>query len=47
MKMLKEAELENYSKYFDESGLIKNDVVKSLTGDIALNTDDGLSNYLT
>ena len=47
LTMLKEAELENYSKYFDESGLIKNDVVKALTGDIALNTDDGLSNYLT
>tara|TARA_R100000234_G_scaffold101405_1_gene70449 strand:+ start:3694 stop:7878 length:4185 start_codon:yes stop_codon:yes gene_type:complete len=47
MKMLKEAELENYSKYFDENGLIKNDVVKALTGDIALNTDDALSNYLT
>lgn len=47
IKMLKEAELENYSKYFDENGLIKNDVVKALTSDIALNTDDALSNYLT
>ena len=46
MKMLKQAELENYKNYFDEDGLIKNQVVKALTGDIALNTDDGLAKYL-
>ena len=46
-KMLKQAELENYSKYFDENGLIKNDVVRALTSDVALNTDDALSTYLT
>jgi hypothetical protein len=46
MKMLKKAELQNYKSYFDEDGLIKNQVVKALTGDIALNTDDGLAKYL-
>ncbi len=46
MKMMKKAELENYKNYFDEDGLIKNQVVKALTGDIALNSDDGLSKYL-
>ena len=46
MKMMKQAELENYKNYFDEDGLIKNQVVKALTSDIALNTDDGLSKYL-
>ena len=47
LKMLKQAEQENYAQYFDKDGLIKDKVVKALTQDIALNTDDGLSTYLT
>ena len=47
LKMLKQAEAENYAKYFDPDGLVKNDVVKAMAGEIQLNIDDGLSNYLT
>ena len=47
ISMLKQAEAENYSKYFDKEGLVKDNVIKALSGEIQLNIDDGLSGYLT
>ena len=44
---LRAAEAENYAKYFDKEGLVKDNVLRSLSGEIQLNIDDGLSGYLT
>tara|TARA_B100000945_G_scaffold320955_1_gene332960 strand:- start:108 stop:4277 length:4170 start_codon:yes stop_codon:yes gene_type:complete len=46
LDMLKQAEVENYAKYFDKDGLVKNDVIRALAGEMQLNLDDGLSKYL-
>ena len=40
------AEVEHYKTMFDADGLIKDDVLKSITGEISLNLNDGLSNYI-
>ena len=46
-KKIEIAEKKHYDKFFDKDGLIKDKVVKSLAGEIQLNVDDGVSNWLT
>jgi len=45
-KAIHKAEAEHYKKFFDVNGLIKDDVLRSVAGEIQLNLDDGLSNWL-
>ena len=40
------AEAEHYKKFFDANGLIKDDVLRSVAGEIQLNLDDGLANWI-
>ena len=40
------AEKAHYKTMFDENGLIKDEVVRALSGEIALNLDDGLSTWI-
>jgi hypothetical protein len=43
---IKIAEAKHYKTFFDSNGLIKDDVLRSIAGEIQLNLDDGLSNWL-
>ena len=43
---LKKAEELNYSKMFDSNGLLTDTAAKNASGEIALNLDDGISNWL-
>ena len=40
------AEKNHYSKFFDNNGLIKDDVLRSIAGEVQLNLDDGLANWI-
>ena len=40
------AEAKHYRNFFDSNGLIKNDVLRSIAGEVQLNLDDGLANWL-
>ena len=40
------AEAKHYKNFFDANGLIKDDVLRSIAGEIQLNLDDGLANWL-
>jgi len=40
------AEAKHYRNFFDSNGLIKDDVLRSIAGEVQLNLDDGLSNWL-
>ena len=40
------AEANHYKKFFDANGLIKDDVLRATAGEIQLNLDDGLANWL-
>tara|TARA_B100000700_G_scaffold256615_1_gene289943 strand:- start:1833 stop:6068 length:4236 start_codon:yes stop_codon:yes gene_type:complete len=40
------AEAKHYKKFFDANGLIKDDVLRSVAGEIQLNLDDGLANWI-
>ena len=40
------AEAENYKNFFDANGIIKDDVLRNIAGEIQLNLDDGLANWL-
>ena len=40
------AEAEHYGRMFDENGLIKDQALKAISGEISLNLDDGVSKYL-
>ena len=40
------AEAMHYKNFFDANGLIKDDVLRSVAGEIQLNLDDGLANWL-
>ena len=40
------AEAKHYRKFFDANGIIKNDVLRAVAGEIQLNLDDGLANWL-
>jgi len=40
------AEAQHYKKFFDANGLIKDDVLRSVAGEIQLNLDDGLANWI-
>ena len=42
-----EAEKVHYNNFFDENGLVKDQVLKSFSGEIQLNLDDGIASYLT
>jgi len=45
-KALAEAESRHYKSFFNADGLIKDDVVNAIKGEIQLNLDDGLSTWL-
>ena len=45
-KKLKIAEAKHYESFFDADGLVKDKVLKSIAGEIQLNIDDGMSNWL-
>jgi hypothetical protein len=40
------AEKRHYSKMFDENGLIKDDVLRAMAGEVQLNLNDGLANWI-
>jgi len=40
------AEAKHYKTFFDSNGLIKDDVLRSIAGEVQLNLDDGLANWL-
>ena len=40
------AEANHYKNFFDANGLIKDDVLRSVAGEIQLNLDDGLANWI-
>ena len=40
------AEAQHYKNFFDSNGVIKDDVLRSIAGEIQLNLDDGLANWL-
>ena len=40
------AEAEHYKKFFDKDGLINDKVLKSIAGEVQLNLDDGLANWI-
>ena len=40
------AEAKHYKNFFDANGLIKDDVLRSVAGEIQLNLDDGLANWI-
>ena len=40
------AEAKNYKNFFDSNGLIKDDVLRAVAGEVQLNLDDGLANWL-
>ena len=46
-KKIYKAEKDYYNTFFDADGLVKDPVLKSLSGEIQLNLDDGAANYLT
>ncbi len=41
-----QAEAMHYKNFFDSNGLIKDDVLRAVAGEIQLNLDDGLANWL-
>ena len=45
-KKLQIAEQKHYQSFFDADGLVKDKVLKAIGGEIQLNLDDGLSNWL-
>jgi len=45
-KKINIAEKKHYSKFFDSDGLIKDDVLRSIAGEVQLNLDDGLANWI-
>ena len=45
-KAIEIAEAKHYATMFDENGLIRDKVLKQITGEINLNLDDGLATYL-
>ncbi len=40
------AEAKYYREFFDDNGLIKNNVLRAIAGEVQLNLDDGLANWL-
>ena len=46
-KKIFEAEKKHYKNFFDEDGLVKDQVLRSFSGEIQLNLDDGIASYLT
>ena len=40
------AEAQNYKQFFDAEGIIKDDALRAIAGEIQLNLDDGLANWL-
>ena len=40
------AEAKYYRQFFDNNGLIKDDVLRAIAGEVQLNLDDGLANWL-
>jgi len=42
-----EAEKRHYKNFFDDDGLVKDQVLRSFSGEIQLNLDDGVASYLT
>ena len=40
------AEKKHYKSFFDDNGIIKDDVLRSIAGEVQLNLDDGLANWL-
>ena len=40
------AEAKHYRNFFDSNGLIKDDVLRAIAGEVQLNLDDGLANWL-
>ncbi len=46
-KKIFEAEKKHYKNFFDENGLVKDQVLRSFSGEIQLNLDDGIASYLT
>ena len=44
--LLKTLEKKYYDSFFDADGLVKDKVLKSIAGEIQLNIDDGMSNWL-
>ena len=40
------AEAKHYKNFFDANGLIKDDVLRSIAGEVQLNLDDGLASWL-
>ena len=46
MSKIAVAEAKHYKTFFDANGLIKDDVLRSIAGEIQLNLDDGLANWL-
>jgi len=43
---MKVAEANHYKSFFDSNGVIKNDVLRAIAGEVQLNLDDGLANWL-
>ena len=43
---IKIAERRHYQTMFDENGLIKDDVLRAMSGEVALNLDDGLASWI-
>jgi len=46
IKALEVAELRHYKQLFDKEGLVNDEVLKNIAGEIQLNLDDGLSNWI-
>lgn len=45
-ELLLEAEKRHYSKMFDAQGILSDDAVKNMSGEIALNLDDGIAQFI-
>jgi len=45
-KKISLAEKKHYSKFFDSEGLIKDDILRNVAGEVQLNLDDGLANWI-
>jgi len=45
-KKIKIAEKEHYARMFDAEGLIKDDVLRAMAGEVQLNLNDGLANWI-
>ena len=46
MTKIFDAEKKHYANFFDSDGLINNDVLRNVAGEVQLNLDDGLANWI-